>query len=130
MTCIKFAVWRIVALLGCGLIAMGLGAFCLAEKHYAFDAFDLYTWMIGLGLLALMVGVIGLATRGDKQGRRRLSATLLLCPLAVCMIVGFWDSNVHGVGPVFFLASIPIWLLGIGVFVASFTRSRDDGLGP
>jgi uncharacterized membrane protein YhaH (DUF805 family) len=116
-------VWRVIALSGCSLIAMGLGAFCLAERHYMFDNFALYTWMIGLGLLALIVSVIGLTTRRDKQGRRKMSAALLLCPLVVCMIVGLWDSNVHGVGPLFFLTSIPIWFLGIGVFFASFKRS-------
>ena len=109
-----------MALSGSGLIAMGLAAFGLGERHYTFDNFALYTWMIGVGLVALIVGVVGLATRLDKQKRRRMSASLLLCPLAVCMMVGFLDPNVHGVGPVFFLASIPIWLLGIGVFLASF----------
>jgi len=109
-----------VALSGCGLIVMGFAAFCLSTIFSeAFDNFDLYFWMIGLGVLALLVGVVELALRLDKRKRRTISAFSLLGPLAICVIVGLVEPNVHGVFPIFFLASIPIWLIGAIILLAS-----------
>ena len=121
-------VWRIVALSGCGLTAMGFTAFSLGTIFSEFHSFTLYLWMIGLGLLGLLIGVVGQVFNLDRQKRRKISALLIFGPLAVCVVVGFIDTNLHGVFPLFVIASIPIWLLGIVVFLTSFV-GRSSGTG-
>jgi hypothetical protein len=112
--------WPIAALSGFGLLAMGFTALCLGTIFSGmFDDLTLYFWMIGLGLLGLLIGATGLAIKLDGRKRRKLCALLFFGPLAVCVVAGMVDPNVHGVGPLFFLASIPAWLLAIVLVLTS-----------
>lgn len=111
-------IWRAVTFSGCGLIALGLGTLCLGAVFTEINV-NLCFPVLGIGLLFLFIGLIGWSTRLEKQQRRKIGAFLLFTPLAICACVGFADPNVHGILPLFFIASVPVCLFGIIVLLMS-----------
>jgi len=111
-------IWKITTFLGLGFITLGFSGLCLSAFFSGFNYTALFI-AIGIGLLCLFIGLIGLATRLERQQRRKVGSLLLFLPVGICICAGLMNPNVHGVFPLFFLASIPICILGIIVLLMS-----------
>ena len=111
-------IWKTTTLCGLGLIALGFGGLCLSTIFIEVNYSALFL-AIGIGLLCLFVGLIGWATKLEKRQRRKIGSFRLFLPIAICVCAGLTNPNVHGVFPLFVLASIPICFVGIIVLLMS-----------
>jgi TM2 domain-containing membrane protein YozV len=111
-------IWKPLTFSGLGLITLGFGGFCVSFFFTGINYSALFI-AIGIGLLCLFIGLIGLATRLEKQQRRNIDSLLLFLPVAICVYAGLMNPNVHGIFPLFFLASILACILGIILLLMS-----------
>lgn len=112
-------IWKLIALTGFVLL---LGA--VAPIFIFQDFFDATMWTATAGLLLLLVGLIGWATQLGRRARARMAGLALLPPALLVTIGFFTNPNVHGVFPLFFLACVPLSLIGIVVGIMSIASRR------
>jgi|HubBroStandDraft_1064217.scaffolds.fasta_scaffold128764_1 hypothetical protein len=121
-------VWKSLAIIGVGLVVIGLGAFGLdfATMGHFFasisDWYEPFLFAIPVGMALLLVSLIGWAAVLGKTGRTRIAFFALTVPFGV-ILIGFalGGTNVHG--PFFLFLPPMAPLIVVGLVVAAMAAS-------
>ena len=120
---------RTVALVGAGLVVLGLGG--IALDVFSMDQFDLVQYYeyfllaILAGILFLIVGLIGWAKQLDRGRRVSIGAIVLIASVSICFfgyLMG--GTNVHGPFYLFLLPMIPVGLVGLIILLMGAASRR------
>jgi hypothetical protein len=113
----SLATWKAVAILGMGLIAMGiLAGYLDVATHFRFefisDDFDSFILAMAIGVILSFIGLIGWAAQPGTQRRGLMAGLVFIAPWIVLLLgwpIG--GNNIHGPAALVMLLILPASIL-------------------
>jgi drug/metabolite transporter (DMT)-like permease len=122
--------WKLVALAGVFLIALGTAAFYVdVAAHFRFDCiernYDAFGMSILVGIGVAFVGFIGWARLCDRQGRGVMAALVFAAPFAALLLGSpIGGTNIHGPSAISMMLTIPATILAVILLIMGRFSSR------
>ena|SRR5216683_1105228 len=116
------AAWKVTALSGIGLIAIGIGAAYLCDTtrldfEFISDHFDVFALGILVGVVLSVIGLIGWAKQLERQRRALMAVLVFLSPwLAMLLAYPIAGANMHGGAGLVGVLIIPASVLALILF--------------
>jgi predicted MFS family arabinose efflux permease len=130
----SFRRWRVVALVGASLVAVGVGAYFTELSRFNFEFIDDYFDFISLialvGGLGAFIGCIGWAKHLGRSGRASMGSVVFVVPWIFLLLGYLIDGlNVHGSAAAVLLLMISAAILAIVLWIMAATSRNETPTG-
>jgi hypothetical protein len=123
--------WRLTALAGVFLIALGTAAFYIdVAVHFRFDFIEQHYDVFGIcilgGVVFAFIGCIGWARLCSKQHRATMAALVFIAPFAALLLGSpIGGTNIHGPSAISMMLTIPATVLAVILLIMAAFGSRE-----
>ena len=123
--------WRLIALAGVFLIALGTTAFYIdVASHFGFDFIEHHYEELGISILIGVVfaftGCIGWARFCSKQHRAMMAAFVFIAPFAALLLGSpIGGTNIHGPSAITMMLTIPATVLAVVLLIMAAFGPRE-----
>jgi hypothetical protein len=123
--------WRVIALAGGFLIALGASAFYIdVAMHFRFDFiqhhYEEFGMSILIGVILTFIGCIGWARFCRRQRRAMMAGCVFIAPFAALLAGSPIDgTNIHGPSAITMALTIPATVLAVVLLVMAAFGSRE-----
>lgn len=124
----SLAAWKSVALVGIGLIAIGiLAGYIDVGTNFRFefisDRFDFFILALAIGVILTFIGLVGWAAQPGKRRRGLVAGLVFIAPWIVLLLgSSIGGTNIHGPAALVMLLIIPASILALVLSIMAAVR--------